>query len=90
VPDTCQFDANYLDWTAPDAVPFDACGEPAIAVITFACIHEHVDSPTACATCAAEIQRVADELICRRCESSVCPHSCGQTVSIRWLAVNRG
>lgn len=65
-------------------------GEPAIAVITFACVHEHVDSAAACAGCAAEIQRIEDALICRKCESGPQPHDCAQVIRIRWLEASRG
>jgi hypothetical protein len=82
----CQIDADLGHWTDPDAQPWRACGEAAIAVITFACVHEHIDAPYVCAACAAEIQRGEGLLICRKCESGPEPHSCPQVISIKWLA----
>jgi hypothetical protein len=84
--DRCQLATDLDDWSDPDAVFFEACGEPAIAVITFACVHEHVDSPSVCTTCAAEIQRLDPDLICRKCEVGPESHQCPQVIRIRWLA----
>lgn len=70
------------DWDAPD----QACGEPAIALLTLACVHEHVIGALACMTCAAEMQRVADVLVCPECDASATyPHQCLQVMTIRWL-----
>jgi predicted amidophosphoribosyltransferase len=86
VSDRCQIDADYDDWLDPKAIPLSACGERTIAVIIFACVHEHIDAAGACAGCTAEIERAADGLICRSCETGTDPHSCPQTISVRWLA----
>jgi hypothetical protein len=60
------------------------CGEPPAGVITFACIHEHVNRTAACAGCAAEIQRAAGLLTCPRCEDGPEPHECLCLVVIDW------
>lgn len=79
-------DPARADWAQPSPLPSLAlCGEPAIAAVTFACVHEHVDTVSACAGCAAEIQRVIDEMICRQCLDSAAPHECEQLIRIRWL-----
>jgi hypothetical protein len=86
MPDLCQFSSDYDAWPDP-ATPEHGhapCFEPAIAVVTLACVHEHIDSPLACAGCAAEIQRVEEFLICRACETCAEPHECAQTLRIRW------
>jgi hypothetical protein len=74
------------DWTQKAPPGLVACGEPVIAEVTFACIHEHVDRALACAACACELQRTAEFLICSRCEDGASPHQCPQTMQIRWLA----
>lgn len=83
---------TVADWNwgekAPAGVP--ACGEPVTAEFTFACIHEHVDRAIACAACAAELQRVADLLICAHCEDGPQPHQCPVTMRIRWLEDSDG
>lgn len=84
--------ADYI-WDEPHGWPVAAhddpgltpCGEPAIALLTFACIHEHVDGAFACAACAAEIQRVADLLVCQHCEDGPQSHECKQTLGVKWL-----
>jgi hypothetical protein len=60
------------------------CGEPPIGTITFACIHEHVNQVSACATCAVEIQRCAPDIVCPRCEDGPEPHECLCLVVIDW------
>jgi hypothetical protein len=80
---TCQL-ADH-GWGTPVPDPLRVCGEPAIAVITFGCIHEHVESPAACAGCAAELQRAADILVCPACEDGPEPHECPVVIEIRWL-----
>lgn len=57
-------------------VPVVYCGEPSVAVITFACVHEHVAQPPACAACAGMIQGAAGDLVCPRCEDGAEPHEC--------------
>lgn len=66
-----------------------ACGEPAMALITFACVHEHVDRVLACAACACEIQRASGLLVCEHCEdlcdgSDPGPHECLVRFRIEW------
>jgi hypothetical protein len=63
----------------------EACGEPVIAALTFACVHEHVDTALSCAACVCELQRVSDALICHHCEDGASSHQCPQTMQIRWL-----
>jgi hypothetical protein len=75
--------AEYRSW--PRAA-VSACGKPAAAVLTFACVHEHIDTPSGCAACVAGIQRVAGMLICPRCEAGPQSHECHATLSIRWLS----
>jgi hypothetical protein len=89
----CTLDTQ--DWTQKvcDRVPLVRCGEPAIAVITFACVHEHVDRALACVACVAEAQRADGLLICPCCEDGPEPHECKVAMEIRWLcdaATTRG
>jgi predicted amidophosphoribosyltransferase len=84
MPDLCQIYPDYDAWGAPVFAPPTACAEAAIAVVTLACVHEHVYSPAACAGCAAELQRVGEFLVCPACGTGPEPHSCSQSLSIRW------
>ena len=68
----------------PDT-PVAACGEPAIALISFACVHEHYDTPNACNGCCAKIEFCAEELVCPRCHYGPEPHECLQRVTIAWF-----
>jgi hypothetical protein len=82
----CTMHAFSDEWGIPVAqVSLTACGEPAIAVITFACVHEHIDLAKACAGCAADVQRAADLLICSHCADGPEPHDCAVAMKIRWL-----
>jgi len=72
-------------WGEKPSGPLTACGEPVIAVFTFACIHEHIDQALACAGCSAEIQRVADILICPHCDDGPESHECRTVMQIQWL-----
>jgi hypothetical protein len=83
MPDCCLISANDLRDNWPGRAPV-WCGEPAIATITFACIHEHASAPRSCAGCAAEIQQAAGLLICPPCEDSADPHECLGDVRITW------
>ena len=65
--------------------PVVFCGEPPAGVITFACIHEHVNEAAICAACEVEIQRAAGLLTCPRCEDGPEPHECLCDVRITWL-----
>jgi hypothetical protein len=67
-----------------------ACGEPSIALLTFICVHEHMDRALSCAGCAAELQRVADVLVCPSCEDGPLPHECRSVMSIEWLEESHG
>jgi hypothetical protein len=78
--ETCQLSGGWYPLGAEDMV----CGEPSIAVLTVACVHEHVISPRACAGCAAEVQRVDDCIICLACYEGPEPHECPLTLTIRW------
>jgi hypothetical protein len=65
--------------------PVISCDEPAISVITFACIHEHVDVQPACTGCTAvEMQQLEDVLICPHCEDAGCA-DCKVIIRIHWL-----
>jgi hypothetical protein len=77
---TCGFLADWHRTT-----PVTRCGEPAIAVVTAGCVHEHLETQPACAGCAAEIQRAADRLACFICEGGPEPHECRAILQIRWL-----
>jgi hypothetical protein len=61
------------------------CGQPSIALITFACRHEHVDRALACAGCVAEVQQCEDVLICPRCDDGPEPHEYPAAISIEWI-----
>jgi hypothetical protein len=76
------------DWYAngPGVVAASSCGLPSIALVTFSCVHEHVDRALACAACAAELQRAADLLVCEHCEDDPQqPHECEAVIRIEWL-----
>jgi hypothetical protein len=68
-----------------------ACGERSVAVITFACAHEHVNRAAACAGCCAEIQQCTGILSCPRCEDDA-GHECLLAYVIEWVSgeVTRG
>jgi hypothetical protein len=78
--ETCQLSGGWYPLGTEDAF----CGGPSIAVLTVACVHEHVSSARACAGCAAEVQRVDDRLICLACREGPGPHDCPLTLTIRW------
>lgn len=79
---TCTM-ADDWDVTAKrDLGVLTACGEPAVAILMQACVHEHIDRALVCMACAAEIQRITDTMICRRCEQA--GHECKVTVTIEW------
>ena len=84
---TCTAADDWDVWGQRDPGPLTACGEPTMAVLTQACVHEHVDRVFLCATCAAELQRTADLLICRHCEQA--GHECPVTIKIEWLEAAR-
>ncbi len=73
--DTCLID---------HPVTADSCDEPAMATITFACIHEHVDQPRSCASCAVDVQHCAGDMICPHCRDATVPHVCMCFVVIDW------
>ena len=62
----------------------DYCDEPAVATITFACAHEHIDRPRSCAACAVDIQHCAGDMICPHCKDGTEPHVCMCRVVIEW------
>jgi hypothetical protein len=80
----CMMPDDWAVWGQRDYGVLTACGEPATAMLTQACVHEHIDTASLCATCAAEIQRVAHWMICRRCEQA--GHECDVAVTIEWEA----
>lgn len=84
---TCTIVTDY-DWAASGPLPDDlaTCGQPVIAFVTFACVHEHLDGAVACAGCAAELQQIADSLGCRSCDNGPRAHSCPVTIQIHWLS----
>lgn len=84
VADPCGYGYNWGERPL-DGSALAACGEPAIALLTFACVHEHVDAALACMTCAAEIQRIADVLVCAHCADGPAPHECRTAMAIEWL-----
>lgn len=82
----CSLTATDIRDNGP-GMPVIPCDEPAVAVITFACEHEHVDVQPACMGCSAEIQQCAGLLGCPRCEDSpVSPHECKATARIEWIS----
>jgi hypothetical protein len=74
------------DWhtNGPGKTPM-ACGEPTVALASFACVHEHVARAAACMTCAAELQRAAGLLVCPQCEDGPEPHECLEKVRVEWF-----
>lgn len=57
---TCTMHAFGEEWGVPVAPGhLVACDQPAIALITFACIHEHIDNALACSGCAVDVQMAA-------------------------------
>jgi hypothetical protein len=78
VAETCGV---YLNW---DGKP-PLCGEPAIGILTVACVHEHVERQPVCAPCAAELQRY-ETGTCVPCERSAEPHRCVMTAHYEWFA----
>lgn len=92
VPATCTM-ADY-EWAAGGPVPdtLVACGETVIAVVRFACVHEHLDAAAVCAGCAADVQRESGLLLCPRCQDGPDPHDCRLRYEIRWASgeVTRG
>jgi hypothetical protein len=87
---TCTMSDTDPRSNGPD-VPVFPCGEPTIAVITFACVHEHVNKASACAGCCAEVQQCTGILTCPRCEDDA-GHECLLAYGIRWVSgeVTRG
>lgn len=87
----CTMSATDPRSNGPD-VPVYPCDEPAIAVITFACVHEHIDTASACPGCCAEVQQCTGILICPRCEDGPDSHECRLIYEIRWESgeVTRG
>jgi hypothetical protein len=79
----CTLTATDIRENWPDT-PLVPCEEPVIAVITFACVHEHVNIQPACLGCTVEIEQCEDVLICPRCEDAGCP-DCKVTIKIEWL-----
>jgi hypothetical protein len=73
------------------STPLVACGEPSVAVISFACVHEHVNRASACAGCCAEIQQCTGILSCPCCEDDA-GHECLLAYVIEWVSgeVTRG
>lgn len=92
IPTTCTM-ADY-EWAARGPIPgtLVACGEQAVAVIRFACVHEHLDAAAACAGCAADVQQESGLLACPRCQDGPQPHDCPARYEIRWVSgeVTRG
>lgn len=85
--DTCNLFAfdPVFGWPAPGEGPDPfPCDEPAAATITFACVHEHVDTPRSCCGCAADVQRCAPGLICPRCLQDTGSHDCPVEIRITW------
>lgn len=76
------------DWAEP--VPEEdqiACGGPVAALLTFVCVHEHLDQALACVTCTRRLQRerTAGHLICPRCADGPEPHECPCAMRAEWL-----
>lgn len=89
---TCTMSATSPRDNRPGK-PVSACGESSVAVITFACIHEHANRVSACAGCCAEIQRCTGILSCPRCEDDDdAGHECLLAYVIEWVSgeVTRG
>ena len=64
-----------------------ACGEPSSATISFACVHEHVDTGRICDGCAVDMQQAAGAgtLTCPRCwDAPKSAHTCYCLVVIDW------
>jgi len=81
---SCTLSDTDLQVNGP-GVPYGACGLPSLGVVTFACIHEHVDVADVCATCAVELQRASGLLVCPHCEDGSQPNECLPHVQIEWL-----
>ena len=81
-PRTCTMSDDWDVITKREPGTLTACGEPALAILTQACVHEHVDRALLCMGCAAEVQQITGDMICRRCEEA--GHECHVTVKIEW------
>ena len=81
---TCGMSAHDMGarWPGPGIIY--PCDELPLAVITYACVHEHIDTPSACAACAAEVQQAAGSLICVPCDDGPRSHECLCDVRITW------
>lgn len=61
------------------------CEDGSQATVRWACVHEHMSEFRVCWPCAADIQQVAGQMVCRRCEEArEQPHSCHPRVVIDW------
>jgi hypothetical protein len=78
--------AVAVDWhAAVTDHAADRCGEPTMAEVLVACLHEHVSRQRICSGCAAEFQLVhAGEWVCVSCAESSIPHRCVPVVELRW------
>jgi hypothetical protein len=67
------------------------CAQPAVALVTVACPHEHVDRALTCAACTARLQDPASALICPHCaDHPELPHDCPGTVRAEQLPAEPG
>ena len=79
----CILSATDFETNGPGTVEI-ACGEPSLAVATFACVHEHIDVVYACAGCSIDLQRASGLIVCPRCEDAEQSHECFPSVHITW------
>lgn len=84
LPGLCTLTATDIRENGP-GTPVVPCGEPVIAVITFACVHEHINVQPACLGCTVEVEQCEDILVCNHCEDGPDPHECKVAIKVRWL-----
>lgn len=85
----CNVAAGF-DWrTGEHPTPPRACGEPAVAIVTISCGHEHIDAPSACTACAAELRRAVPRMFCAHCDDGLEPHRCPVVVAVHGIPAGK-
>ena len=79
----CGLDEDWLGFWG-EQPSGSACGEPSFATVSFACVHEHIDTVRICRGCAVDVQRAKGMLTCKRCWDSGQRHACYMLVAIDW------
>jgi hypothetical protein len=79
----CFLDTQWLGYWGehPSGI---ACGDPSEALVTLACIHEHVDQARICSGCAVDMQQAKGFITCKQCWDGAERHSCYMAVVITW------